>query len=342
MLSKITDLARIFGATAIFYYHIGLATKFRFSEWGEFAVASFIVISGIAYTCFSSSKPHDLPSYNHYVSGKLKVIFPMFITINVLIYFASFLHPSDLGRPFSLLELVLSSTGLSQYFGFRYMSHVMWFIPFILQAYLIFPGITALLDRFPAGGIVLAAFVLSLSAIALTYVHLPVTAQGICRNWCVIFRLPEVCMGIIIGQGVAERQNRSSSLIALTLFIALSLVLATIVVPYFEPAGYILSLPWRGTVVTLLIMVLSSAAAPAIGQTQALRLLRLLGTASFPFFLLHGIAILFVYHHVGNAVVPWILYFAFCWCEAIAVTLAFGFARRTMRRATVARTIPVS
>lgn len=343
MLSKITDLGRILGATVIFYYHIGLATGYRLFDWGEYAVATFIATSGIAYACFSSSKPRDLPSYNRYLLGRLKVIFPTFIAINTLIFLASFLHPSDLGRPFTPLEFLLSSVGMSQYFGFRYMSHVMWFIPFILQAYLIFPGIMVLLHRFPAVWIMLTAFGVSLSAIALAFVCLPpMGASGVCRNWCVVFRLPEVCLGLIIGENLLRRRDYAGGSMAVALFILLSFALAAVAAPRFGQATYILSLPWRGAVVTLLITALSSVLAPVITRAWTLRFMRLLGTASFPFFLIHGIAILFIHHRVGVAVAPWVLYFLFCWCEAVAITLAFDFAGRAIRRGPPhSRTVPI-
>ena len=138
-------------------------------------------------------------------------------------------------------------------------------------------------------------------------------------------------MGIVIGQSVLQRRDLRSGLFALSIFVVLSFVLAAFVAPHFEHAYYTLSLPWRGVVVTLLITGISTAAAPAITGTQALKVVRLLGAASFPFFLLHGVAILFVHHKVGAAFAPWALYFAFCWGEAVAITLAFGLATRVVR-----------
>ena len=332
MLSKITNVARIIGASAVFYYHVGLVTQYRFSEWGEYAVATFILISGIAYACFSSVQPHDLPSFNRYVATRIKAIFPMFIALNGLIFLASFLYPSALGRPFSILEFFLSSTGLSQYFGFRYVSKVMWFIPFILQAYLLFPLITSLLNRISAVWIILIGFAVSLSASALVFRYFPQSALGICRNWSVIFRLPETCMGIVIGTTILQRRDLKGGLAALGLFAVASLVLATVVSSRFEQAAYILSLPWRGLVVTSGIAALATAAAQVVTPRRAVDWSRLLGTASFPFFLIHGVAILFVYHRAGTAPGAWLCYFVFCWVEAIVFTLAFRFAGQARRQ----------
>ncbi len=331
MLSKITNLGRIIGASAIFYYHVGLVTTYRFSEWGEYAVACFIMISGVAYTCFSSVQPDDLPSYHRYLVGRFKAVFPMFVVINVVIFLLSFFYPSALGRPFSFLELVLSSAGLSQYFGFRFLSKVMWFIPFILQAYLLFPFLVGLLKRIPAPWIVLAAFAFSLAATSAVFLYRPQSALEICRNWSVLFRLPETCLGLIIGQTICQQRNLKAGYAALLLFSLVSCVLATAVAPRFGPdAIYVLSLPWRGLLVTLVVVALSSVAM-VITRKPALNLIRLLSTASFPFFLLHGIAILFVYHHVGAAKAAWLGYFLFCWAEAIALTLTFRFIEPSMR-----------
>ena len=332
MLSKITNAGRILGASAIFYYHVGLVIAHPFSEWGEYAVMTFILMSGIAYTCFSSVHPHDLPSFIRYAAGRVQAIFPMFIALNVLIFLASFLYPSALGRPFSFLELFLSSTGLSQYFGFRYLSKVMWFIPFILQAYLLFPLITCLLDRLSAAWIILAAFVVSLAAVGLTFFSLPPGFSAvICREWSVLFRLPEVCLGVVIGATIFQRRDLRGGLVALGLFAGVSLVLATAVSARFEQAAYILSLPWHGLVVSLGIAALAAAVAPAITQKRMVDWSRLLGTASFPFFLVHGIALLFIYHHAGNSQVVWLGYFVFCWVEAVLFTLALRFASRSLR-----------
>jgi peptidoglycan/LPS O-acetylase OafA/YrhL len=331
MISKASDFGRILGASAVFYYHVGIVTGFPLWQWGEYAVAFFIILSGVAYIGFSANKPKDFPSYRHYLVSRVRAIFPMFITINGILYLASFCYPSRLGRPFTFTEFLLSSAGLSQYFGYRYLSTVMWFIPFIIQVYQLLPVLVALLNRVSAVTIIVAAFATSLSLITLVFWLWPAHAVEICRNWSPVFRLPEVCFGVVTGRALFGKSSRSTDVAALVVFAILSLALAT-GAPHFVPQSYILALPWNGLVVTALIAVTAMAAAVLCGRSWIGQWLRSAGATSLPFFLTHGIMILFVFQHFGVDLLAWLLYFALCWGAAILFLMVFRRVDGMMRK----------
>ena len=330
MLSKTSDFARFFGASAVFYFHVGLGTGFRYSRWGEYAVALFILLAGVAYVNFSSAKPTDFPSYKRYVGTRLKAIFPLFVSINCLIFIASFLHSSALGRPFTFTELFLSSTGLSQYFGCRYLSTPMWFVPFILQAYLAFPIVDEILNRISGALVMFLAFSISIILIWLVFVFWPAQAMGICRNWSVVFRLPEVCVGVILGRCLFSRCSIASGVAALVTFAGLSLVQASLF-KECPSQSYVLSLPWNGIIVTLVIIAASTLAAASCGRLLGQQTLRFIGTASFPFFLAHGIGILFILGRFGDSTPAWVIYFVGSWLGALSFTWIFRYAARAIR-----------
>ena len=329
LISRSADFGRIIGASVVFYGHIGIFTGYPLWQWGEYAVAFFILLSGVAYTGFSSAKPIGFASYKRYITARVGAIFPTFLIINCGIFAASFCYPSAAGRPFTFTEFLLSSGGLSQYCGHRYLSAVMWFVPFIVQAYILFPPIDAILNRISAPLVILAAFAVSLSLIVLVFMAWPLHATEICRNWSVVFRLPEVCVGLILGRCTLRRSDFRGGSIALATFALLSFTLATAFSSRFGHSAYIISLPWNGLIVTLVISAASISAAAMLGNSNETQVLRLAGKASFPFFLAHGIAILFVFRRFGTLVTPWVLYFAFCWCAAIIFTGSFRYAART-------------
>jgi peptidoglycan/LPS O-acetylase OafA/YrhL len=330
LISQSADTARFLGASAIFYYHIGISTGYPLSRWGEYAVTLFIILSGVAYSCFSSIQPADLPSYRRYIGRRLAAIFPTFVIINCAIYLAGYLYPSALGRPFTVGEFALSATGMSQYFGQRYLSTPMWFVLLIIQAYFLFPIIDNCLKRVSPIFVIIGAFGISLFFIGATFLYFPSHAVEICRNWSVIFRLPEVCIAIILGRCVICRRDLQAGLIALALFVFLSFLLA-MVSTCFDRQRYILSLPWHGLLVTIVIVALAIVAAAILAPRGYARFLQLIGAASFPFFLAHGIAILFIYRRFGSAVTPWVAYFVLCWCAAIVFTALVNRMNRSRR-----------
>ena len=336
-VSKSTDIARFLGASAIFYYHVGILTGYPLSQWGEYAVTLFIVLAGIAYACFSSIQPADLRSYSRYFGHRLIAIFPTFVAVNCIIFAASYVYPSALNRPFTLAEFGLSSAGLSQYFDRRYLSVPMWFVPLILQTYLVFPIIDNLTKRVSPVLIIVAAFLISLALTSVVFWRWPSHGSEICRNWSVIFRLPEACVAVIAGRWILRRRDFQPGIIAVVAFLLVSFLLA-IISPRFPAEAYILSLPWHGALVTVVLLV----PAICIGIFTSLpdSQLRLIGGSSFPFFLAHGTGILFVYHRFKAPIIPWIVYFALCWGGAILFTFVFNCAQDLIRIRFLASTQP--
>src|ERR1051325_3757039 len=137
LLPVASDIGRVVAATAILYYHIGPSTRFPLAAYGEFAVTFFILLAGGSYVCFSRASVENSRGYWNLLRHRFWTIFPTYAVVNAGLYLLSFVYPSASGRPFTMMEFVLSTVGVSQYFGFVYESSVMWFFPFILQVYML-------------------------------------------------------------------------------------------------------------------------------------------------------------------------------------------------------------
>ncbi len=224
-LSPIVDLGRVLAVTAIFYFHVGVNTHYPLSQYGHFAVGFFIVLAGLAYMCFSRTHVTNTGSYFRYFGDRLLALFPIFIIVNLLIFAASYVYPSGLGRPYNAVELILSSLGLSQYFGYRYLSVVMWFVPFILQVYLLLPLIEWLLSRIQPVIVLIAAFLFSFALTIPVCVYFPDKAEEICVNWSPIFRLPEVVLGVFLGMLFSQRARLPGGIVFFAVYIVASFCL---------------------------------------------------------------------------------------------------------------------
>lgn len=251
-------------------------------------------------------------------------IFSVFVPINIFIYFISFIHPSRLGRSFTIPELVLSTSGLSQYFDFRYLSTLMWFIPFVIQIYVFLPFIDWVVQKVKPAIVVLSSFALSYALITLVFSYTPTSALVICRNWSPLFRMPEVVIGVIFGRRVLCRTNSRPGIACLLLYIAISLMISLMATRYSNTLAYILSLPWNGFVMTIVIVAsalfLLCLPTYLTGQLP----LRPLGQASFPFFLAHGVPMLYIYVRFGSVIFPWATLFLLCWAGSVLLIVTLG------------------
>ncbi len=317
--SSLCDLGRILAITAIFYYHVGISAGYAFSAWGEYGVSCFIIFSAFSYFYFSSVRPHDAPSYWKFFFRRLRSIFPLFLVVNVALFGVSFFYPSATGERFSLLDFLLSTSGLSQYLGFRYLTRTMWFIPFIVQAYLLLPWLDRAIDKLrPSLGLA-AAYALSASLSIVVFVLWPAQASEICRNWSPVFRLPELVLGAIIGQALANQITRRETTIAVLIYI-LGAALARFGPRFADPSEeYISSLTWNGLCATAAILAVAGSIHWALRRLDRRPDFRTWGQASFGFFLIHGAGILFVYRHFGGQPLPWIVYYFVCWIIALAL-----------------------
>ncbi len=318
-LSPIVDLGRALAVTAIFYFHVGVNTHYPLSQYGHFAVGFFIVLAGVAYLCFSRTHVTDRGSYFRYFGDRLLALFPIFIIVNLLIFAASYVYPSGLGRPYNVGELILSSLGISQYFGYRYLSVVMWFVPFILQVYLLLPLIEWLLSRIQPVIVLIAAFLLSFALTIPVCFYFPEKAEEICSNWTPIFRLPEVVLGVFLGMFFNKRARLTSGIVFLAIYMVASFCLMQSV-RYFPIPEVVSALPWAGFLLGVLITAIAVLMFVALSWSAHIRSFRLLGNASFPFFLIHGVAIRFIYAKFGTNIFIWLGYFLVGWC--VAITLA--------------------
>ncbi|MGA2798093.1 MAG: acyltransferase family protein [Thermoguttaceae bacterium] len=319
-LSPIVDLGRALAVTAIFYFHVGVNTHYPLSQYGHFAVGYFIVLAGLAYLCFSRTHVTDTGSYFRYFGDRLIALFPIFIIVNLLIFAASYVYPSGLGRPYNAVELILSSLGLSQYFGYRYLSVVMWFVPFILQVYLLLPLIEWLLSKIHPVIVLIAAFLLSFALTIPVCVYFSEKAEEICVNWSPIFRLPEVVLGVFLGMFFSQRARLPGGIVFLAVYIVASFCLLQSV-NYLPIPKVVSALPWAGFLLGALITVIACLIFIALSWSAHIRSFRLLGNASFPFFLIHGIAIRFLYGKFGANIFIWLGYFLICWCASIILAL---------------------
>ena len=196
------DVGRILAASVIYYFHVGLFRHCPLSTFGEFAVEYFVILSGVSYILFTSTKPSTPSEYFKYIKKRLTSLFPVFCVVNVVFYLGSFYHPSELGRPYRFVEFLASTTGVSMYLGWKYMSGVMWFMPFIMQVYLLIPLVDWWARRLNPIILLLVAFCLSclFAHMVPFFVKEDLAAKLVCKNWSPIFRLPEVCVGVIVGR----------------------------------------------------------------------------------------------------------------------------------------------
>ncbi len=319
-LSPIADLGRALAVTAIFYFHVGKSTDYPLSLYGHFAVGFFIILAGVAYLCFSRTHVTDSRSYFQYFFNRLLALFPIFLVVNLLIFAASYVYPSGLGRPYNLGELILSSLGLSQYFGYRYLSVVMWFVPFILQVYLLLPLVEGVFLRIQPVLVLVAAFLISFALTMPVCAYFPDKAEEICVNWSPIFRLPEVVLGVYLGMVFSQRARLSNCIVFLAVYTAASFCLLQSG-KYLTIPGTVSALPWAGLMISLLIAAAAILLFVALSRSAGLRNFRLLGYAAFPFFLIHGVAIRFVYAKFGTNGLVWVIYFILCWCVSIILAL---------------------
>jgi len=320
--SAALDLGRVLAATTIFYFHIGLFSSFPVSFYCEKAVEYFVILAGVTYVLFSRPPAPGVGGYIAYLKRRLAALLPMFLLVNVMLYAGGFFLASDLGRHVRFVEFLASASGVSLYLHWKYLSTVMWFMPFIVQVYLLLPFINWLARRWNPAILMSVAFGSSaLLALAVAHFIQPSLEAGlICKNWSPIFRLPEVCLGIILGRAVLERGRGLLALLAVGLYGVLPFAAGWVVPLYLPESGFVVPL------------ILFCAAGVLSWRWQLLpaHWLRRLGTASFPFFLIHAAPLAAISHHFHNHLaVVWLGYYIVCWLGAMGMTLAWeGFKRK--------------
>jgi len=317
------DLLRIFGACAIFYFHGGVVSGWPLFRWGDFAVATFIYLASFCAVRYSPPAPGRTRSYWW---SRIKAVYPTFAVISLAIFAASFLYaPRKTGSHYTVTDIAANLLMISQYVGKPWMTEPMWFVPFVIQLYLIMP----LLIRIPVRLWTLpAAFVVSGAACAAVYALHPTQADSayvICRDWSPIFRLPEV----LFGCALARARSLSNAVAPVASYVVCCVLFALLAMPYPQ-ALLTLLLPLRGVIVFLVFAAVAAAILPFLKEEQS-GIIALFGRAAFPFFLLHGPGVGFMSDKFGRNILPWILYFVFCWAAAIILMLALEKALRRQK-----------
>ena len=320
--SVTVDVGRILAASVIFYFHVGLLRQCPLSTYGEFAVEYFIIVSGVSYILFSSTRPSTPSEYVEYIKKRLASLFPVFCLVNVVLYLGSFYYPSELGRPYRFVEFLASTTGASMYLGWKYMSTVMWFMPFIMQVYLLIPLVDWWARRINPIVLLLVAFCLSclFAHMVPFFVKEDMAAKLVCKNWSPIFRLPEVCVGVIVGRSSLMRCDYWKGMMAVAVFGIVSLLVSLL-----TSANVIshLYMPWSGFIVPVILFGASALISPILRSANA-KIIRLLGLSSFFFYLSHASPLAAISSRFGNQISTWVSYYLACWFVAVGFTLVFA------------------
>lgn len=369
------DFLRVFAVNAIFYFHIGLWEKLPGSRWGEFAVATFVYLAGycaVFYSRIDFSQPlrRVWPAY---FKSRFRAIYPTFFLITLLLFVGSFLYaPDKVQRHYSIGELLINLSLVTQWFGGQFFTGPMWFVPFVLQAYALMPWLARCARDWRA---IPPVFLLSGCACAVAFLVNPQAATRICREWSPVFRLPELVIGCVLARQAWAGRGwfrdgislaRDSSLTAqpgaapetaalpggakaAAVYLLCSVVAAAIGL-VFPTAAYVAALPLRGAVVFLVLMAAAvvarralglDGAGPVVAARQAgcakgarrSRWLHLLASASFPFFLLHCAGIGFMRRHFSHNLWAWLGYWALCWGASILLQWRGPASLSVLRRA---------
>ncbi len=277
------------------------------------------MLSGISYLLFSYPHPVTPAQYFAYMKRRLATLFPVFFLVNVALYGGSFLYVSGLGRPYTFAEFLASATGTSMFFGWKYLSTVMWFVPFILQVYLLLPLIDWGSRRLPPLEFMLVAFGVScLTAQLMPFFFADQAAYLVCKNWSPLFRLPEVCLGILLGRLALAQCDFWKAGSAMVTFGILSWLVSWL---NSIPGGtrVYIYMPWSGFWVPLLLFGAAYLILPLRRNVQT-RLIRQLGIATFAFYLFHAAPLTAIEHRFGNHLPVWAAYYLACWVIAVSLT----------------------
>lgn len=170
-----------------------LAIQAFFSFFGHFGVQIFIFLSAYG---LSRSHWEDPASWGRFVWGRVRKLYPQFglVVIPVVIVLAVQMGPVELIRTWGA-ELILMLAGLSTLLGFGLPPvGPWWFIPFIVQFYVIWPFLRTLTKRCGWRGLVL----LTATCMMVTSV-----ANPLLDHWSVNLlqtpfgRMPGICFGIM-------------------------------------------------------------------------------------------------------------------------------------------------
>lgn len=310
------DFLRILSASALFYWHVGIYTHwpgFRLGSWATGVFISTATFCAVRYSRDRAALLSGIPSHGfRFFRHRFWDLYPTYVFVTLLIFFGSFLHPATgHTHPFSVTDLALNLLMLSQYAGKDYFTAPMWFLPVILQVYLLIPLLVRFVNR-PKTGLAGCALISTVACLAV-HAAAPDRAVSICNTWSPIFRLTPVFLGLVLGL-LPDRR----ALPGILLTVALCALARLALVPFFpnleptfaRPAHFLFAL--GGLTGVALLLTRSASASPRFP-----RLITQLGRASFPFFLIHGVLIAFLWNHFGNSAALWGAYFVACWLVSL-------------------------
>jgi peptidoglycan/LPS O-acetylase OafA/YrhL len=265
----------------------------------------------------------DDTGVGNYLWRRLKRIFPIYLFINVLIFAASYFYPPRLGHSYSIAQLLLSVLGLSQYVGQPYLSEVFWFIPFIIQVYVVIGLFRDHLLKLNWKLFFLVGTCISGFAI---WILSGVMGDALfeMRKWSPILRLPEVGFGFMTAAVVAQVLSPKAYWRNVAVYVSFIALLAcgSFIAPH---AAYLFCYPLIGLGVSIFVAV---ACYCLLFVTKKLavsaRALRFIGRTTFPFFLIHGVGMRFVSHKYSANPVAWFGYLFFCMAAALCLEWFFG------------------
>ncbi len=262
-----------------------------FLGWlGDMGPGVFILLSGFT---LALSQSHKKYSAGNFYKKRLLRIFPLYITIHILIL--AFLVIKKSNFSYNLTDIVLSLLGLRfNDFLFFFINPSWWFVWLILQLYLVFPVLFKLLDRNKRLFIV-ATLLFTLLSRAAGLFHLSYSNSLYYWMTGLFFgtRLFEFSFGMLLG--VLYFQNSKLIFNILnnplrTLLISLSIYLM----------GFLCSLTYYSTMVSNILITIGLSGlfygffsifknAHFLGRN-----LQWIGKQSFPVFLLHQPVILYL------------------------------------------------
>jgi len=192
-------------------------------------------------------------------------------------------------------------------------------MPFIMQVYLLIPLVDWWARRLNPVILLLVAFCLSclFAHMVPFFAKNDMAAKLVCKNWSPIFRLPEVCVGVIVGRSALMRCDYWKGMVAVAMFGILSLSVSLLASANINSHLY---MPWGGFIVPVILFGASALISPMLRSANA-KIIRLLGLSSFFFYLSHAAPLAAISRRFDNHISAWVSYFLACWFVAVGFTL---------------------
>jgi peptidoglycan/LPS O-acetylase OafA/YrhL len=326
------DLLRIFCASLLFYYHTGIAAKWPFYEYATFASGTFIALAGycaVRYSRYSDAlRNPSVRNVSQYFFDRFLSVYPAYAAITLILFAGSYFYPArGESGPFTLQELACNLLMINQYVGMRYFTEPMWFVPFILQLYLLMPALYFLAARLSGLGIAVCSLA-SLTACIAVHCIDPVHTGMICKDWSPVFRLAPAFLGIASGM------YPSAGLLAFLLLAWLACSGARFaVLPWFPGLEAVFFRSFYSAIAFALLLGPALVTGRVIERCGRLarNMVELMGKATLPFFLSHGMMIHFLWTRFGRTQGIWIAYFVCCWIWSILFTIAYIRVLKVLR-----------